>query len=64
MGFFNWAAPIFGQFADRWTPEDVEVRSRSERSFSANRERSSSPMRCARSWPNTASRGRANRSAG
>lgn len=25
MGFFNWAAPMFGHFADRWTPEDVEV---------------------------------------
>jgi len=25
MGFFNWAAPIFGHFADRWSPEDIET---------------------------------------
>jgi ubiquinone/menaquinone biosynthesis C-methylase UbiE len=24
MGFFNWAAPMFGHFADRWSPEDIE----------------------------------------
>lgn len=24
MGFFNWAAPIFGHFADRWSPEEIE----------------------------------------
>ncbi len=24
MAFFNWAAPIFGHYADRWTPDDVE----------------------------------------
>ncbi len=23
MGFFNWAAPAFGHFADRWSPEDI-----------------------------------------
>lgn len=23
MGFFNWAAPLFGHFADRWSPDDV-----------------------------------------
>lgn len=23
MGFFNWAAPMFGHFADRWSPEDI-----------------------------------------
>jgi ubiquinone/menaquinone biosynthesis C-methylase UbiE len=25
MGFFNWAAPMFGHFADRWSPEDIET---------------------------------------
>lgn len=25
MGFFNWAAPMFGRFADRWTPDDVRL---------------------------------------
>lgn len=25
MGFFNWAAPIFGHFADRWSPDDIET---------------------------------------
>ena len=25
MSFFNWAAPIFGHFADRWTPDDIET---------------------------------------
>ena len=25
MGLFNWAAPIFGHFADRWTSEDIEL---------------------------------------
>ncbi|MDO9108134.1 MAG: methyltransferase domain-containing protein [Coriobacteriia bacterium] len=24
MGFFNWAAPAFGHFADRWSPESIE----------------------------------------
>jgi len=24
MGFFNWAAPMFGHFADRWSPADIE----------------------------------------
>ncbi len=24
MGFFNWAAPVFGHFADRWSPEDID----------------------------------------
>lgn len=24
MGFFNWAAPIFGHFADRWSPEGID----------------------------------------
>lgn len=24
MGFFNWAAPLFGHFADRWSREDIE----------------------------------------
>jgi demethylmenaquinone methyltransferase/2-methoxy-6-polyprenyl-1,4-benzoquinol methylase len=24
MGFFNWAAPMFGHFADRWSPSDIE----------------------------------------
>lgn len=24
MGFFNWAAPMFGRFADRWSPADIE----------------------------------------
>lgn len=24
MGFFNWAAPLFGHFADRWSTERVE----------------------------------------
>jgi SAM-dependent methyltransferase len=24
MGFFNWAAPMFGKFADRWSPSDIE----------------------------------------
>lgn len=24
MGFFNWAAPMFGHFADRWSPDDIE----------------------------------------
>jgi ubiquinone/menaquinone biosynthesis C-methylase UbiE len=24
MGFFNWAAPAFGHFADRWSPEDID----------------------------------------
>jgi len=23
MGFFNWAAPLFGHFADRWSPEGI-----------------------------------------
>lgn len=23
MGFFNWAAPLFGHFADRWSPDDI-----------------------------------------
>lgn len=23
MAFFNWAAPLFGHFADRWSPEGV-----------------------------------------
>ncbi len=23
MGFFNWAAPAFGHFADRWSPEGI-----------------------------------------
>jgi len=25
MGFFNWAAPIFGHFADRWSPDEIET---------------------------------------
>lgn len=24
MGFFNWAAPAFGHFADRWSPESID----------------------------------------
>lgn len=24
MGMFNWAAPLFGHFADRWSPEGVD----------------------------------------
>lgn len=24
MGFFNWAAPMFGHFADRWSPESID----------------------------------------
>lgn len=24
MGFFNWAAPIFGHFADRWDDDGIE----------------------------------------
>lgn len=24
MGFFRWAAPMFGHFADRWGPDDME----------------------------------------
>jgi len=24
MGFFNWAAPMFGHFADRWSPDDID----------------------------------------
>ncbi|NTW28602.1 MAG: class I SAM-dependent methyltransferase [Coriobacteriia bacterium] len=24
MGFFNWAAPLFKHFADRWSEEDVD----------------------------------------
>lgn len=24
MGFFNWAAPAFGRFADRWSPESIK----------------------------------------
>jgi ubiquinone/menaquinone biosynthesis C-methylase UbiE len=24
MGFFNWAAPVFDRFADRWSPSHVE----------------------------------------
>lgn len=24
MGFFNWSAPIFGHFADRWDDADIE----------------------------------------
>lgn len=24
MGFFNWAAPVFGHFADRWSPTQIE----------------------------------------
>jgi demethylmenaquinone methyltransferase/2-methoxy-6-polyprenyl-1,4-benzoquinol methylase len=24
MGMFNWAAPVFGRFADRWSPESIE----------------------------------------
>lgn len=23
MGFFNWSAPLFGHFADRWSDEDI-----------------------------------------
>jgi SAM-dependent methyltransferase len=23
MGFFNWAAPLFDRYADRWSPSDV-----------------------------------------
>lgn len=23
MGMFNWAAPLFGHFADRWSPESI-----------------------------------------
>jgi ubiquinone/menaquinone biosynthesis C-methylase UbiE len=25
MGFFNWAAPMFGHFADRWSPDDIQT---------------------------------------
>lgn len=25
MGFFNWAAPLFGHYADRWAPSDVRA---------------------------------------
>ncbi|HEY3318318.1 MAG TPA: methyltransferase domain-containing protein [Coriobacteriia bacterium] len=25
MGFFNWSAPLFGRFADRWSGEDTEL---------------------------------------
>jgi ubiquinone/menaquinone biosynthesis C-methylase UbiE len=25
VAFFNWAAPIFGHFADRWSPDDIET---------------------------------------
>lgn len=24
MGFFNWAAPVFDHFADRWSPSDIQ----------------------------------------
>lgn len=24
MGFFNWAAPMFGHFADRWSSDDID----------------------------------------
>jgi len=24
MGFFNWSAPVFGRFADRWSPSDID----------------------------------------
>lgn len=24
MGLFNWSAPLFGHFADRWSPEGIE----------------------------------------
>lgn len=24
MGFFNWAAPMFGRYADRWTAADID----------------------------------------
>ncbi len=24
MGFFSWGAPLFGRFADRWTPGSIE----------------------------------------
>jgi demethylmenaquinone methyltransferase/2-methoxy-6-polyprenyl-1,4-benzoquinol methylase len=24
MGFFNWSAPVFGRFADRWSPDNLE----------------------------------------
>lgn len=23
MGFFNWAAPVFHRYADRWSPDDI-----------------------------------------
>ena len=25
MGFFDWSAPLFGRFADRWSPADAEA---------------------------------------
>lgn len=24
MGFFNWAAPLFNRFADRWSPKNID----------------------------------------
>lgn len=24
MGFFNWAAPVFGHYADRWSPQSID----------------------------------------
>lgn len=25
MGFFDWAAPLFGRYGDRWSAEDAEI---------------------------------------